>query len=62
MNDELWARIKGQTSKRHVVVGVCYRPSDQQKEADEPFYPHLEAASKSQALVLVGDFKHPDTC
>ena len=42
------------------VVGVCYRPPDQ--EADEAFYRQLEVASQSQALVLMGDFHLPDIC
>lgn len=57
--------LKGQdkrTDQRDTAAGVCCRSSDQQKEADEPFYQQLEASPKSQALVLVGDFNHPDTC
>lgn len=61
MDGDLRVRIKGQTSKRDTVVGVCCRPPAQQKEADEPFHQQLEAASKSQALALVGDFNYPDT-
>ncbi|GAB0182838.1 hypothetical protein GRJ2_000749100 [Grus japonensis] len=44
------------------VVGVYYRPPDQEEEVDEAFYRQLEVASQSQALVLMGDFKHPDIC
>jgi len=39
-------------------VGVYYRPPDQEEEIDEAFYRQLEVAS--QALVLTGDFNHPD--
>jgi len=42
------------------IVGVYYRPPDQEKEEDEAFYKQLKAASQSQALVLLGDFSHPD--
>jgi len=41
-------------------VGVYYRPPDQEEEVDEAFYRQLQAASQSQALVLVGDFNHSD--
>jgi len=37
-----------------------YRPSDQEEEVDEAFYKQLQAASQSRALVLMGDFNHPD--
>jgi len=41
-------------------VGVYYRPPDQEEEVDEAFYKQLQVASQSQALVLMGDFNHPD--
>jgi len=43
-----------------VIVGVYYRPPDQEEEVDEAFYKQRQAASQSQALVLMGDFNHPD--
>jgi len=43
-----------------IAVGVYYRPPDQEEEVDEAFYRQLQAASLSQALVLTGDFNHPD--
>ena len=43
-----------------VIVDVYYRPPDQDEEVDEAFYRQLQAASQSQALVLMGDFNHPD--
>ncbi|KAF1441782.1 hypothetical protein FQV07_0011647, partial [Pygoscelis papua] len=39
-----------------------YRPPDQEDRADEALYRQIGAASHSQALVLMGDFNHPDTC
>ncbi|PKU27262.1 glycerol kinase [Limosa lapponica baueri] len=47
---------------RDTVVGVYYRPPDQDGEPDETFYRQLKVASQSQALVLMGDFSHPDIC
>jgi len=41
-------------------VHVHYRSPDQKEEVDEAFYKQLKPASQSQALVLVGDFNHPD--
>jgi len=37
-----------------------HRPPDQEKKVDEAFYKQLKVASESQALVLMGDFNHPD--
>jgi len=58
--ESLCVRIKGQAHIGNVIVGVHYRPPDQEEEVDEAFYKQLQAASQSQALVLLGDFNHPD--
>ncbi|KAK4819910.1 hypothetical protein QYF61_014645 [Mycteria americana] len=58
----LWVRIRGKANKADIVVGVCYRPSNQDEETDELFYKQLGEASRSLALVLVGDFNLPDVC
>jgi len=42
------------------VVGVYYRPPDQQGKVDEACYRQLKVASRSQALVLMEDCSHPD--
>lgn len=60
--ESLSVRVTGQTSKGDTVRGVCYRPPDQEKEVDEVFNRQVEVASWSQALVLTGDFNHPDIC
>lgn len=36
--ESLWVRIRGQTSTHSVVAGVCYRPPDQEEEADKPIF------------------------
>jgi len=41
-------------------VSVYYRSPDQEKEIGEAFYRQLKVASQSQALILMGDFNHPD--
>jgi len=58
--ESLWIRIKGQPHIGNVIVGVYYRPPDQEEEADEAFYRQLQVASQSKALVFMGDFNHPD--
>ncbi|KAK4811169.1 hypothetical protein QYF61_019800 [Mycteria americana] len=55
----LWVRIRGKANKADIVVGVCYRPPNQDEEADEIFYKQLGEVSQSLALVLVGDFNLP---
>ncbi|PKU41370.1 adaptin ear-binding coat-associated protein 1 [Limosa lapponica baueri] len=56
----LWVRIRGRASKADIVVGVCYRPPNQDVEVDDIFYKQLGEVSKSLALVLVGEFNLPD--
>ncbi|KAK4806641.1 hypothetical protein QYF61_021237 [Mycteria americana] len=58
----LWVRIRGKANKADIVVGVCYRPPNQDEETDEQFYKQLGEASRSLALVLLGDFNLPDVC
>lgn len=43
-------------------MGVFYRSPDQQEEMDEVLWRQLEAASKSQEVVFVGDFNYPEMC
>ncbi|KAK4829760.1 hypothetical protein QYF61_006484 [Mycteria americana] len=58
----LWVRIRGKANKADIVVGVCYRPPNQDEETDELFYKQLGEASRSLAPVLVGDFNLLDVC
>lgn len=57
----LWVRIRGKANKTHILVAVCCRPLNQDKEI-VLFYKQLEDVSRLPALVLVGDFSLPDTC
>jgi len=43
-------------------MGVYYRPPDQVEPTDEAIFLQLQEASRSQSLVLLGDFNHPDIC
>ncbi|GAB0209793.1 hypothetical protein GRJ2_003445000 [Grus japonensis] len=60
--ESLWVRIKGSTGTGDIIAGVCYRPPNQEDQVDEALYRQIGAASRSQALVLMGDFNHPDIC
>ena len=60
--ESLWVRIGERGNKGNLVVGVYYRPPDQEELIDEAFFLQLQEASRSQALVLLGDFNHPDIC
>ncbi|GAB0181755.1 hypothetical protein GRJ2_000640800 [Grus japonensis] len=50
-------RIKEWAGTGDIIVGVCYR---QPNQADEALCREVGATSHSQALVLLGDFNHPD--
>ena len=36
--ESLWVRIKGRAGTGDIIVGVCYRPSNQEDRADEALY------------------------
>ena len=56
------SKIQDWSSKGHVVVGVCCRTPDQGEPVDEAFLLQLQEVSCLQALILMGDFNHPDIC
>ena len=58
----MWVKIKDRSSKGNLVAGVCYRPPDQEEAVDEAFLLQLQEVSHLRALVLMGDFNHPDIC
>ncbi|GAB0203436.1 hypothetical protein GRJ2_002809200 [Grus japonensis] len=60
--ESLWVRIRDQGNKGNLVVGVNYRPLNQGEPIDKAFLLQLQEASCSQALILLGDFNHPDIC
>ena len=53
---------KGGAGTDDIVMGVCYRPPDQEDPADEAVYRQIGAASHSQGLVLMGVISHPSSC
>ena len=60
--ESLWVKIRGRADKADILVGVCYRPPNQDEETDELFYEQLAEAARSPALVLMGDFNFADIC
>ena len=36
--ESLWVRIKAKANKTDIIVGVCYRPSNQDEEVDKTLY------------------------
>ncbi|KAK4830418.1 hypothetical protein QYF61_011042 [Mycteria americana] len=60
--ESLWVRIRDRGNKGNLVVGVYYRPPNQGEPIDEAFFLQLQEASRSQPLVLLGDFNHPNIC
>lgn len=41
--ERLWVKINEMTGKDNIIVGICYRLPDQEKQVDEALYSHLEA-------------------
>ena len=58
--ESLRVKIRGRADKADILVGICYRPPNQDEETDEVFYKQLAEVLRSRALVLKGDFKFPD--
>lgn len=61
-DENLWVKIKGTDWKSDVIVGVCYRPLDQEEQADEALCGQIEAPLQSQAHVLMVEFNHCNIC
>ncbi|KAF4792047.1 hypothetical protein TURU_124700 [Turdus rufiventris] len=51
----LWVRIKGNANKADILLGVCYRPPNNEEEVDNLFFSQLENVSGSS-----GDFNLSD--
>jgi len=58
----LWVKMRGKANKADILLGVCYRPPNQDGQADEVFYKTLAEVSQSLALFLTGDFNLLDIC
>jgi len=42
----LWVKMRGKANKADILLGVCYRPPNQDEEADEVFYQSLAEVSQ----------------
>lgn len=60
--ESLWVRTGELTNMVDIVVGVCYKPPNQEKEVEGTLFGQLQEASCSQTLVLMGDFNRPGIC
>ncbi len=60
--ESLWVKIRGRACRADILVGICYRPPNQDEETDEVFYEQLAEAARSLALVLMGDFNFSNIC
>lgn len=54
--------VYGKGTRRNVneadfMVGVCYRPPSQDKEAGKIFHKHLGELSRSLTIILMGHFE-----
>jgi len=58
----LWVKIRGKANKADILLGICYRPPNQDEEVDEIVYKSLAEVSQSLVLVLVRDFNLLDIC
>ena len=54
--------MRESANKADILLGVCYRPPNQDEEMDKVFYEQLAEVKRSPALVLMGDFNFPDIC
>ncbi|PKU41917.1 egf-like repeat and discoidin i-like domain-containing protein 3 [Limosa lapponica baueri] len=57
----LWVRRRDRGNKENLLVGVYYRLHNQGEPIDETSLLQLQEALRSKALVLLGDFNHPDS-
>ncbi|RMB96791.1 hypothetical protein DUI87_26857 [Hirundo rustica rustica] len=51
----LWVRIQGKASRADILLGVFYRPPNQEEEVENLFYKQQENISGPKALVLLVD-------
>jgi len=43
--ESLWVRIKERTGQGDIIVGVHYRPRNDEEQVDQAFYRQIETAS-----------------
>ncbi len=50
--ESFWVRIKAKANKTDIIVGVCYRPPNQDEEVDKTLYRQPHEVSRSLPLFL----------
>ncbi|PKU40814.1 egf-like repeat and discoidin i-like domain-containing protein 3 [Limosa lapponica baueri] len=60
--ESLWVRLRDQGNKGNLVVGVYHRQPDQGESVGKAFLLQLQETLPLQALILLGDFSHPNIC
>lgn len=53
----LWVRIRGRASKADIMVGACYRPPNQDGEADEISHRQLGVVSQLSLPYSCGELQ-----
>lgn len=51
LTESLWVRLRRQEGLGDSIMGVCYRPPNQEDQEDEALFRQIGAASHSQVLV-----------
>jgi len=54
--------MRRKANKADILLGICYRPPNQDEEVDEVLCKRLAEVSQLLALVLVRDLNSPDVC
>jgi len=54
--------MRGKANKADILLGVCYRPPNQDEEVHESFYKRLAEVSQLLVLVLMGNLNLLDVC
>jgi len=57
-----WYRLTAYNASKHKYHHQINGPPDEGEPADEAFLLQLQGVLCLQALVLMGDFNHPDIC
>jgi len=58
----MWVRIRGKACRGDILVGICYRPPNQDEDVDEAFSEQPAEVMRSPAFILMGDFNFPNIC
>ena len=59
--ESIWVKLREGKTKS-VVVGICYRPSDQGEDIDAALLGQLDRIPRQQDLMIMGDFNFLEVC